>query len=115
WGPIGIPSLALVITWVFEGYVPEMLSGVALALCCCVVVVGGALIVARDAIAPSVSLTRRPRRVLVALALVGIPLVAAASLGGFRGPVDTPLWSTLYLLGFGGLLVLVITAELALC
>lgn len=114
WVPMGIPSVGLVVLWASEGYHAEMLPIGALALAWFLVIVSGALLIARDAIAPSTAIAHDARRKLVAFTLVGTPLLAAVSLLGLRAPVDLNGWGTLYLVGFGGLALVVIVGQLAL-
>jgi ABC-type transport system involved in multi-copper enzyme maturation permease subunit len=114
WGPIGLPSMVLVVAWAVEGYLFEMIPGAALIACWAAVVVAGSFLIARDAVAPSTAPSRRARRRLVALALVVAPLLAAASLVGLQAPVDVEVWSSLYLLGFGVLSLTVVVGDVAL-
>lgn len=114
WGPMGLTSLVMIALWAAEGYHSEMLGGGALVLSWMSVIVVASLLIARDAIAPSTQQAREGRRRLVTLALVGAPLLAAGSLLGLSPDADLDAWSSLYLLGFGGLALVVVLGEVAL-
>lgn len=112
--PVGLPSLILFGVWADGGYRPELLPGVLIVVAWAVVVTVGSLLIARDALGPSSPGSRAGRRWLVTAALVGTPVLAAASLVGLRSPVEDELWGGLYLLGFGGLALVVVLVEVCL-
>lgn len=113
WGPVSLPSGALVIGWAAKGYRSGMLPVALFLLTWCVVISVLSLLFARDSLAPRSAVRRRPRAALVGALLLGGPLLAALSSAFLLPPIDEPFTSTAFLLGWGTLLFGVVVMEVA--